>query len=67
MSAPDRNPMMDDAGTHTLTPKLRFISGRLSQLWLPCDWTVNGPEWREVPDETPPVVVTDNSDGSEQT
>jgi hypothetical protein len=48
----DRNPVMDDAGTHTATPRLRFMNGRLQQLFWPCDG-VSTPEWRDAPDATP--------------
>lgn len=44
----NRNPMMDNEGTHGATARLKFISGRLYQLYMPCDTATHAPEWREV-------------------
>ena len=61
------NPMMDDAGTHFVTPRLKISDGSPVQLWLPADATAHAPEWRPIPEDPTPSVVTDNSDGSSQT
>lgn len=52
---PDRNPVLDAAGTHTGVARFVFVGGRLFQLFYPCDG-VSAPEWREVPTlDVPPV------------
>lgn len=51
----DRNPMMDDAGTHVATARLMFNGGVLHQLFWPADMAAHDPEWRPVPEWVEPV------------
>lgn len=46
--SPDRNPVLDDDGTHIGIARFVLIGGALHQLFWPCDG-VSGAEWREVP------------------
>lgn len=61
------NPLLDDAGTHFVTPRLKIASdGRPVQLWMPADASTHAPEWRYLLEDPMPSVVTGNSDGSAQ-
>lgn len=53
----DRNPMMDDAGTHVATARLTFIDGKLHQLFWPTDMAASDPEWRPVPEWVEPAPL----------
>ena len=53
---PGVNPVMTDEGTHYGVARFAFApadaaenAGALHQLFMPCDWSVNVPEWRPVP------------------
>lgn len=45
-----RNPNLDEAGTHVSTSNLKFIDGKLHQLFWPASGA-SAPEWRMVPAE----------------
>lgn len=57
--------MIVDA-THFARTELKFVNGRLHQLWLPRDGSTHEPEWREVPSEdfapTEPVIDLSETD-----
>lgn len=42
------NPLLDDTGCHVATARLRFVGGRMQQLWMPADAATHAPEWRDV-------------------
>jgi len=43
-----RNPALDDDQTHVATVRLKFVDGKLHQLWWPADANKHMPEWRLV-------------------
>lgn len=54
----DTNPNLSTDGRHVATMRLCFVAGLLHQLWNPCDWSTDEPEWRPVEiDSTAPVAV----------
>lgn len=56
---PDRNPVMDDQGTHIGLARFTYLSnGQLAQLFWPCDG-VSSAEWRPLPDLDPPAPDAD--------
>lgn len=55
------NPLLDNNGTHYCTAVLKFVNGKLHQLWMPADTAANKPEWRlveSVNDDPLPSEVT---------
>lgn len=68
-AAPDINPLLDDDGSHVVTPHLRIVNGQLVQLWTPADWTKNASEWRVVDGDefAPSVMNLSGTDGGTQT
>lgn len=61
MKPPDINPLADDECEFIVTPHLRYIDGVLSQLWIPTNWEKRAPEWRAIPEDPVPSVVTNLS------
>lgn len=44
------NPLLDDAQTHYATARIATTnSGKLVQLWMPCDSSTHSPEYRPPP------------------